>query len=78
MWADHIYVQTTKELGLNRLMGSCQKNLKIREKLGLIRQEPPTLLSNFFFLKIWKHENNTKNTQKTQHFQKKIIIRVGA
>ena len=51
-------------------LGFCQvkKNPKIREKLGLARQNPPTPLFNFYF--FGNMYNKKKLTQKTQNFQK--------
>ena len=51
------------------LRGSCQvkKNKKIREKLVLVRQHPPTPPIHFFF---WKHEK-TQKTQETTKFPPK-------
>ena len=50
---------------------SCQvnKNLKIREKLGLVRPHRPTPLS--IFLKHLETNNTKKNTKHTQNFPTK-------
>ena len=51
--------------------GSCQvkKNQKIREKLGLVRQHPPSLLTNFFFLKHVKKKEFGLGLDPTTHFR---------
>ena len=61
-------------------MGYCQvkKKLKIREKVELARPHPPI----HFFINLWKHVQQQKNThnthKKTKNVKKKIIIRVGS
>ena len=52
-------------------LGFCQvkKNQKIREKLGLARQNPPTPLFNFYF--FWKHVQQKKLRHKKTKLPKK-------
>ena len=49
-----------------------KKNLKIREKLGLVRHHPPTRLPNFL-----NYFGNIKTTQKKTKFPKKKKFEFG-